>query len=111
MKRIIEFPLEDGSSVLIEVDESTEDDRISLGDRVVQTAQQTLESALERIKPVASAIMTKVQSLNEPADEVEVKFGIKMSAELGAVIAAGNAEVNYEITLKWNQGAKNAHTS
>jgi hypothetical protein len=34
-----------------------------------------------------------------------------MSAELGAVIAAGNAEVNYEITLKWNQGAKNAQTS
>lgn len=111
MKRIIEFPLENGSSVLIEVDEPIEDDRISLGDRVVKTAQQTLESALERVKPVASAIMTKVQGLNEPADEVEVKFGIKMSAELGAVIAAGNAEVNYEITLKWNQGANNAHTS
>lgn len=111
MKRIIEFLLEDGSSILVEVDEPIEDDRISLGDRVVKTAQHTLESALERVKPVASAIMTKVQSLDEPADEVEVKFGIKMSAELGAFIAAGNAEVNYEITLKWNRGANNAHTS
>jgi hypothetical protein len=31
--------------------------------------------------------MTKVRSLNEPADEVEVKFGLKMSAELGAIVA------------------------
>lgn len=111
MKQIIEFPLEDGTSILVEVNEPVEDDRISLGDRVVQTAQYTIESALDRIKPLTSAIMTKVQSLNEPADEVEIKFGIKMSAELGAVIAAGNAEVNYEITLKWNKGNGNAHTA
>jgi hypothetical protein len=41
-----------------------------------------------------------VRSLNEPADEVEVKFGLKMSAELGAIVASGTAEANYEITLK-----------
>jgi hypothetical protein len=38
---------------------------------------------------------------------VEVKFGVKMSAELGAVIASGNGEVNYEITLKWNRESHN----
>jgi hypothetical protein len=34
---------------------------------------------------------------------VEVKFGIKMSGELGAIIASGSGEVNYEITLKWKR--------
>lgn len=111
MKRIVNFPLEDGSSILVEVEEQTRDDRISLSDRAVKTAQQTLESALDIVKPVASTIVAKVQSLNEPADEVEVKFGIKMSAELGAVIASSKAELNYEITLKWNRGDKNAYTS
>lgn len=113
MKQIIEFSTENGQPIFVEVNELVEDDRIALGDRVVQAAEQTLESALEGVKPLASTIMNKIQSLNEPADEVEVKFGIKMSAELGAVIASGNAEINYEITLKWNQGTvhKNAHTS
>ncbi len=112
MKRIVEFPLESGSSILVEVDEpEVIDDRISLGDEVVQKAQKTFESALEKVKPVVNAIMTKVRSLNEPADEVEVKFGIKMSAELGAIIASGSGEVNYEITLKWTRESKDGYTS
>lgn len=36
-------------------------------------------------------------------DVVEVKFGIKMSGELGVVIVLGSVEVNYEIILKWNK--------
>lgn len=104
MKHIVEFPLDKGGSILIEVDEAAPtDDRISIGEQVSQTAQQSFESALEKVKPVADTIMSKVRNLNEPADEVEVEFGIKMSAELGAVIASGNAEVNYQINLKWKK--------
>jgi len=66
--------------------------------------------AIATIGPVANAIIKKVQSLNEPADEVEVKFGLKMSAELGAAIASGNAEVNYEITLKWTPKVENEYS-
>jgi hypothetical protein len=108
VKRIVEFPLENGDSILVEVDEpALTDDRIGLRDEVTQKAQKTFESALDTVKPLANAIMTKVRSLNQPADEVEVKFGVKMSAELGAVIASGNGEVNYEITLKWNRESHN----
>ncbi|MEG5066692.1 CU044_2847 family protein [Microcoleus sp. B3-A4] len=113
MKQIVEFCLESGESILVEVDraEPTDDlisNCIGIGDRVIQKAEKTFESALDKIKPLANAIMTKVRSLNEPADEVEVKFGIKMSAELGAVIASGNGEVNYEITLKWQRNKSGA---
>jgi hypothetical protein len=104
VKRIVEFPLESGDFILVEVDEpELTDDRIGLRDEIIQKAQKTFESALEQVKPIANVIMTKVNSLNQPADEVEVKFGIKMSAELGAVIASGNGEVNYEVTLKWKR--------
>jgi hypothetical protein len=109
VKRIVEFPLESGESILVEVDEPS--DRIGLGDEIAEKAQKTFESALSTIKPVASTIINKVRSLNEPANEVEVKFGIKMTAGLGAVVASGNAEVNYEITLKWKQQSKDGGTS
>lgn len=109
VKRIVEFPLESGDSILVEVDEPS--DRIGLGDEIVEKAQKTFESALNAIKPVASTVINKVRSLNEPADEVEVKFGIKMTAGMGAVIASGKGEVNYEITLKWKQETKNGGTA
>ncbi|MEM1167995.1 MAG: CU044_2847 family protein [Cyanobacteria bacterium P01_H01_bin.35] len=104
MKQIVEFPLEDGDSILIEVDAPPQavNDRIGITDNVIHKANKSLDSAMEKIKPVANTIIKKVRSMNEPADEVEVKFGIKLSAEMGAIIASGEAEVNYEITLKWH---------
>ena len=116
--KLVKFQLDDDdeSFVYVEVDEKLpvssnknkdkDKDLIGKGglkDGVVQQAEQTLGKALSSIKPVANAIIEKVQDLNQPADAVEVKFGIKMSGELGAVIASGSAEVNYEITLKWNK--------
>ncbi len=112
VKRIVEFPLENGDSILVEVDQPPLiDERIGLRDELAQKAQQTFESALEKVNPVANAIISKVSSLKQPVDEVEVKFGIKMSAELGAVIASGTGEVNYEITLKWNRNSHNDYTA
>ena len=83
MTRLVKFDLEDGSgeSIYIEVDEKLPtpkpkpgDDRISRGDGVTQKATQSLGKALSVINPIANAIISKVKSLNEPADEVEVKF-------------------------------------
>ncbi|GET43307.1 CU044_2847 family protein [Microseira wollei] len=111
MKRIVEFPLESGGSILIEVDDpASTDSRIGLGNKVAKNAQQTFESALEKVKPLANAILTKVRGLNEPADEVEVKFGIKLSTQFGAVIASGNSEANCEIILKWKRESNNDQT-
>jgi hypothetical protein len=106
VKRLVEFLLEDGSTILVEVDQPEQKSgvgRISREDEMMLKAQQTFEKALERVKPIAGTIINKLRSLNEPADEIEVKFGIKMSAEAGAIIAAASVEGNYEITLKWKQ--------
>ncbi len=52
---------------------------------------------------MAANIIGKVRELKDSPDEVEVKFGVKMTAEMGAVIASANVEGNYEITLKWKK--------
>lgn len=108
MKRIVEFPLENGDCILVEVNDTS--DLIGRGEELPERAQKTFESALERIKPVANTIINKMRSLNEPASEVEVKFGIKMAAGMGAIFASGSADVNYEITLKWKQESKDGRT-
>ncbi|MBC1197049.1 hypothetical protein H0901_17800 [Microcystis aeruginosa BLCCF158] len=115
MTRLVEFTSEEGT-IYIEVDEKLpkpkpEDELISLTDEIAVKAAQSFEDALNGIKPVANAIINKVKSLNEPADQVEVKFGIKMTVGLGAIIASGSADVNYEITLKWDNKEKNKQSS
>lgn len=114
MKRLIEFPLEDGDSILVEVDvDETEETGLvpaSRGERtgadVPAKATMTFETAMEKVKPAAAAIVKKLRDLSDPPDEMEVEFGLKLSAEAGAVVAAAGIEANYTVTLKWKREAK-----
>ncbi len=107
MKQLVEYSLEDGTKFLIEVDEpesTSAVERVALpSGQLALKAQQSFEEALDKVKPVASTIISKLRSLNTPADEVEVKFGLKLTAEAGAIFSSVGGEVSYEITLKWNQ--------
>jgi hypothetical protein len=103
LKRLIEFPLQDNGSVIIEVDDE-QSDRIVRGanpSEVAEKAKQTFEDALDKIKPAAQAIITKLRGLHDEPDEVSVEFGIKLSAEAGAFIASAGVEANYKVSLKW----------
>ena len=118
MRSLIEFSLDATDSILIEVEEASnvlnDDEGLAAisGNKIIVKAQQSFSEALEKIKPTASAIINKIRELHEPPDEVEVKFGIKMTAEAGAIVAAATVEGNYEITLKWKntERSKNGHS-
>jgi Trypsin-co-occurring domain 1 len=103
-KQLAEFSLEDGTKFLVEVDEpdniAIEKVALPTG-QMVAKAKQSFEESLDKVKPVAAAVVGKLRELS--ADEVEVKFGIKLSAEAGAIFTSLGGEVNYEITLKWNK--------
>lgn len=105
MKRLVEFPLEDGGTVLVEVAEPERGGLVpaSRGREVVAKAQQTLEHALEKLQPTAEAIISKLKGLSERPNEIEVQFGLKLSAEAGAVLAAAGAEANYNVKLVWKK--------
>lgn len=108
-KQIAEFYLSDDNSTkfLIEVEEPEIDgaiERVALpSGKSVLKASQSFEEAMERVKPMASTIISKLGDMNNPADEVEVKFGLKLTADAGAVFTSVGGEVTYEITLKWKQ--------
>mgnify|MGYP001796274817 CR=1 FL=1 len=103
MKQIVRFALQDEQTVLAEIDAPDDDGRVGLHPtEIIEDAKLTFDQALENVKPMATKIIEKLRTLNHPADEVEVKFGIKLTAEAGAIIATAGGEVNYEITLKWS---------
>jgi hypothetical protein len=108
MKRLIEFPLEDGTSIIVEVDEPETGGvvRASRGSDTIAKAQKTFEEAMDKVKPAASTIIAKIRSLSDAPDEVEVQFGLKLSADAGAFVASASLEANYTVTLKWKKDEK-----
>src|SRR4051812_45796082 len=103
---MIEFPLEGGGTILMEVelDEDEQDGMVPAArpGEIAAKANQTFEQALEQIKPGAEAIRNKLLSMSSKPDEIQVTFGLKMSAQAGAFIAAAVVEANYTVQLKWN---------
>lgn len=107
MKQLVEFQLdEDGSTVLIEVEEPVQGatQRVALNPgRLAYKATQSFTGALAKsVKPVANALIREMRTLDEPPDEIQATFGLMMSMEAGAVITAGSS-ANFSVTLKWSK--------
>lgn len=107
MKRMIEVPLEGDKSILMEVefDESEQADMVpaARAGKIATRANQTFEEALEQIKPGAEVIVARLRNMSAKPDEISVTFGVKMSANAGAFIAASGVEANFSVMLKWNR--------
>ena len=109
MKQLVEFKLSDDeeSTIFIEVEEPAPANvKVARGERAISEGKKTFVKALEGLNPMFSAIKKKFDEMNEPADEVEVKFGLKLNGTVGAVISA-SGEASYEITLRWDNREKN----
>ncbi|MFN8414559.1 MAG: CU044_2847 family protein [Anaerolineales bacterium] len=102
-----EYILEDGTVLQIEIpsDEvsggvvkaSRGSDK-TIGEKIGDAIN--LEKALEGAK--RSIVSFQKAFEDAKADEVEIKFGLKATGELGNfAVAKTGVEANYEVTLKW----------
>jgi hypothetical protein len=108
MKRLVEFPLEDGTSILVEVDEPGVSGgtggstlRSIRPTDVIERARLTYEEAIDKMRPAALSVITHMRQLPDPPDEVAVELGISLSAEAGAFLASAAAQANLVLTLTW----------
>ena len=104
MKQLIEVPLNDGSSVIVEVEETESEGVVRAGrGEVIAKAAQTLEAALDRVRPTASVVIAKLRDLAVTPSEISVEFGLKFSAKAGVYIASADTEANFKVSLKWTR--------
>jgi len=103
MRQLVKVSLEDGQTVLVEL-EDVEDGivRSKRPGEVVAALNESLEAALERFVPMAQAIVGKFRNLAERPDEVGVEFGIKLTGTAGLVVAHASGEANFKVTLHWS---------
>lgn len=103
MAQLVEYKLADGSSILVEANLPENGiERASRADKIVE-ATQSFEEVLDQVKLSAQAIISKLRSLADRPDELEVEFGIKLGAKAGVVISSTDVEANFKVTLVWKQ--------
>jgi hypothetical protein len=113
-RRLVEFPLEDGGSVLVQVEDGATaggygggEATRSWGDRdqrVVAQAQQSFEQAVGRVQPAVQALVRRLRSVAESPEEIKVDFGIELSAEVGAFVTGASATGNFTVSMTWRPG-------
>ncbi len=106
MTQLVEFTVGDGETILVEVEDVGSDDLEPIAKtpgEIAARARRTFEQALDPLTPMVKAIKGRLDGLTEPADEVSVKFSVKLNGQLGAVLTSVGGEATYEITLTWGK--------
>ena len=110
-KRLVEFTLEDGSTVLVQAEDGTAAGGYGGGEvtrgwgdrdeRVVVRAQQSFEEAVGRVQPAVQALVRRLRSVAESPEEIKVDFGLELSAEVGAFVAGASSTGNFTVSMTW----------
>ncbi|MDT0612072.1 CU044_2847 family protein [Streptomyces lancefieldiae] len=102
MDGLVEFKTEDGAQVVVEgLDDEDGARLVSRGDGPAQAAG-TFEGALEGVRSAAESALRVFRDGALKPDSVELEFGVKLSAEAGAIIAKGSAEGHLVVKLSWS---------
>ncbi|UJW30945.1 hypothetical protein L3Q67_38035 [Saccharothrix sp. AJ9571] len=99
MTEFVRFPLDDGGSVLVEVEVPHAVERAGRPKNMLREAGMSFERALDEVRGAAAAALDRFRSMGP--DEVELKFGVKLDAQAGAVIAKTGLQGQFEVKLKW----------
>ncbi|SET06082.1 CU044_2847 family protein [Geodermatophilus poikilotrophus] len=103
MSEMVRYQLDDGSSVLVEVDEDAAGiERVSRGHDGVLEAGRRLTEALAGVRDAADASVQALRVLSP--DGLELEFGVKLTCEAGAVIAKTAGEGHFTVKLSWRPG-------
>jgi hypothetical protein len=104
--RLVEFPIQGGETILVEVTDARGDGRVTRGlhhEHLVEHTERTFDQAVGHVQPAASALIAKLKGIPDPPDEVNVEFGLELSAEAGAFIASASTAANFKVSLTWHR--------
>ena len=104
MSAVLEVPLAEGGSILVEVDEPHDSPAVRGHPAAsLPPLAESLEGVLARLGPVARALVSQVRELTDSPQEIEIEFAVKLSADARIVVARAGGEANFRILLKWRR--------
>lgn len=104
---IVEFKLQDNTTILVETVPDSSCARSELlgeSHKIPQKALRSFKEAIDSIKSVAETTVHSIKEITVPPKEVTLELGIKLSGEAGAIITKVSTEGNIKVTFKWIAG-------
>ncbi|MGA7312878.1 MAG: CU044_2847 family protein [Silvibacterium sp.] len=103
MKTLTEFQLADGRTILVESTDGSADIGVKPvgANEFLQRAKDSFNDAIDKLRPAMDQLVERLTELKKCPSEMEIEFGIKLSAAAGAIIAATGTEANFKVKLSW----------
>jgi hypothetical protein len=104
--RLVEVPLADGGSILVEVDEQDRGPVTRGGPaESVAKAGESLEQVLGQLGPAVRGIVSQLRTAADWPEQVQIEFGVKLSTDANLIIARAGGEANFRIALTWSRAS------
>jgi hypothetical protein len=106
MTRLVEVPMKEGGSLLVEVKEPESGVVRAAAPGEIVKACDTLESALEMVKPTASAILKKMQDMPVSPEEISLQFGLGLKIDSSGILrmfVSGETNANFQVSFTWKK--------
>ncbi len=104
-------PIEGGGAILFEAAPQPPYEGPVKAGRIgdaVRDLPHTLQQVLEPVRDAAAAVLDQLRQANP--DEVEVEFGVDLSAQAGAVITKGESAVHFKVRVMWQRSGPPENT-
>ncbi|MFD7705771.1 CU044_2847 family protein [Streptomyces sp. NPDC059785] len=111
MDGLVEFETDDGAVIAVEAADDGAGSRLVARDDGTVRATRTFEGALDPVRAAAESALRVFRDGSLKPDAVEIEFGVKLSAEAGALIARSTVEGHLVVKLSWAPGPTDARES
>jgi hypothetical protein len=105
MSQLLKFNLaKGGNPIYIEVEETASKGQVpvGIGDKLASSAKAVLDIG-DSIGDFANRIVDNIRNKVSDANEISIEFGVKMSADLGVIIAKSQLEANFKVAISWKK--------
>jgi hypothetical protein len=105
MDSLVEFTTDDGAVIMVEPAEDLSGSHLVADrDDGAVRATRTFENAMSHVRTAAESTLRVLRDGSLGQHSVELEFGVKLSAEAGALIAKSTAEAHLVVRLSWSPG-------
>jgi hypothetical protein len=104
MTELVRFALDgDGDWAVAEVDDPSPVIRAARGPDGIITAAATFEAVMAQVRHVSDAAIRALRESAAKADEIEIEFGIALTAQAGAVMVKSGVNAHLQVRLSWKR--------
>jgi hypothetical protein len=108
MTHYIETQIKDGSTIRIEVADTTKAgvgfSRSSAATQIsTEEAKDAYNQLLTTIRHCANGVIETLQSLEALPNTASIDFAIKIDAEAGAMVAKSREDAQFRVSVSWKQ--------